>query len=178
MNNKTDRINGTENYLATIVMFILFGGIIGAATYVSFIPQNIRTVLKAGMAIVSLVAWFILNRDERLQQYKQIAIGFFVALPSFAIPAMLEKWINNGAQPTIWWQMLAYWFITAGEVLISIPSLEFAYTQAPKSMKSLISSLYLLAVSLGNLPSKSAAGTWCPTFRTAPVFTVPVRTRI
>ena len=54
-------------------------------------------------------------------------------------------------QPTIWWQMLAYWFITAGEVLISIPALEFAYTQAPKSMKSLISSLYLLSVSLGNL---------------------------
>jgi POT family proton-dependent oligopeptide transporter len=35
--------------------------------------------------------------------------------------------------------------------MISIPSLEFAYTQAPKSMKSFISSLNLLSVSLGNL---------------------------
>jgi membrane protease YdiL (CAAX protease family) len=76
MNGKTDR-DGNAKYFSTIVLFIVFGGIIGAATYVSFIPQNIRTVLKAGMAIVSLVAWFILNRDERLQQYKQIAISFF-----------------------------------------------------------------------------------------------------
>ena len=35
--------------------------------------------------------------------------------------------------------------------MISIPALEFAYTQAPKSMKSFISSLYLLSISLGNL---------------------------
>ena len=64
---------------------------------------------------------------------------------------MLEKWIQDGMQPTIWWQVLAYWFMTAAEVMISIPSLEFAYTQAPKSMKSFISSLNLLSVSLGNL---------------------------
>ena len=35
--------------------------------------------------------------------------------------------------------------------MISIPTLEFAYTQAPKSMKSFIASLNLLSISLGNL---------------------------
>ncbi|MBN2589019.1 MAG: MFS transporter [Sedimentisphaerales bacterium] len=93
----------------------------------------------------------VINRFFRLTPIRKIGIGFFVAIPSFAIPAMLEKWIQNGSQPTIWWQVLAYFFITAGEVLISIPALEFSYTQAPKSMKSFISSFYLLAVSLGNL---------------------------
>ncbi len=101
--------------------------------------------------LFAYIVYPLINRFFRLTPIRKIAIGFFVAIPSFAIPALLEKWILDGAQPTIWWQMLAYWFMTAGEVLISIPALEFAYTQAPKSMKSFISSLYLLSISLGNL---------------------------
>ncbi len=101
--------------------------------------------------LFAYIVYPLINRFFRLTPIRKIAIGFFITLPSFAIPAVLEKWILEGAQPTIWWQVLAYWFITAGEVMISIPALEFAYTQAPKSMKSFISSLNLLSVSLGNL---------------------------
>lgn len=77
MNNKTDHRVGTEKYLAIIVIFLLFGGIIGVATYVSFIPYNIRTALKFGVAITSLAAWFFTSRSEQFQQYKQFAISFF-----------------------------------------------------------------------------------------------------
>ena len=49
------------------------------------------------------------------------------------------------------WQLAAYVVITAAEVLLSITCLEFSYTQAPPQMKSLVMSLYLLSVSLGNL---------------------------
>ena len=35
--------------------------------------------------------------------------------------------------------------------MVSITALEFAYTQAPKRMKSVIMSLYLLSISAGNL---------------------------
>jgi POT family proton-dependent oligopeptide transporter len=34
---------------------------------------------------------------------------------------------------------------------VSITVLEFAYTQAPKKIKSLIQALYLLSISLGNI---------------------------
>ena len=34
--------------------------------------------------------------------------------------------------------------------MVSITSLEFAYTQAPKAMKSIMMSLYLLSISAGN----------------------------
>jgi len=101
--------------------------------------------------LFAYIVYPVINKFFRLTPIRKIAIGFFVAVPSFAIPALLEKWILDGMQPSIWWQVLAYWFITVGEVLISIPALEFAYTQAPKSMKSFISSLYLLSISLGNL---------------------------
>lgn len=56
-----------------------------------------------------------------------------------------------GHKPSIIWQLLAYAILTAAEVMVSITCLEFSYTQAPKSMKSLIMSLYLLSVSAGNL---------------------------
>jgi POT family proton-dependent oligopeptide transporter len=49
------------------------------------------------------------------------------------------------------WQLAAFVVITAAEVLVSITCLEFSYTQAPPQMKSLVMSLYLLSVSLGNL---------------------------
>jgi len=101
--------------------------------------------------LFAYIVYPLINKFFRLTPIRKIAIGFFIALPSFAIPAMVEKWVQEGMQPTIWWQMLAYCFITAGEVMISIPALEFAYTQAPKSMKSFISSLNLLSISLGNL---------------------------
>ena len=97
------------------------------------------------------VVYPLMNKFFDLTPLRKVAIGFFIAVPSFIIPAIVEKWIQQGAQPTIWWQVLAYGFLTAGEVLISIPTLEFAYTQAPKSMKSFISSLNLLSISLGNL---------------------------
>lgn len=53
--------------------------------------------------------------------------------------------------PSVGWQLLAYVVLTAGEVMVSITCLEFSYTQAPRQMKSLVMSLYLLSVSLGNL---------------------------
>ena len=53
--------------------------------------------------------------------------------------------------PSVGWQLLAYVVITAAEILVSITCLEFSYTQAPPQMKSLVMSLSLLSVSLGNL---------------------------
>ncbi len=76
MNKRTDRDKKT-NYISAILLFIILGGTIGSATYVSIIPQDIRTILKVSMLIVSLVAWIISRYSERLSQYKQILIGFF-----------------------------------------------------------------------------------------------------
>lgn len=76
MKEKTDRVRNVQ-YLSTIVLFLVVGGLIGSATYVSFIPQNTRTILKAGMAAISLAAWLVLSRSEHLRQYRQIALSFF-----------------------------------------------------------------------------------------------------
>ena len=63
----------------------------------------------------------------------------------------MQGWVDAGERPSIGWQVLAYAILTASEVMVSITGLEFAYTQAPKKMKSVIMALFLISVSLGNL---------------------------
>lgn len=82
---------------------------------------------------------------------RKIGAGFFLVAASFGVCAHVETLIQAGQTPTIWWQLLAYALITAGEILISVTSLEFFYTQAPRKMKSVIMSVKMFAVSLGNL---------------------------
>jgi len=48
-------------------------------------------------------------------------------------------------------QVPAYFVLTAGEVMFSVTGLEFAYSQAPTSMKSVCQAAWLLTVAFGNL---------------------------
>jgi POT family proton-dependent oligopeptide transporter len=50
----------------------------------------------------------------------------------------------------VWWQILAFVVLSAGEVMVSITCLEFSYTQAPKKMKALIMALFYFSISAGN----------------------------
>lgn len=49
------------------------------------------------------------------------------------------------------WLLPQYIIITAGEVMFSVTGLQFAFTQAPESMKSLLQAGWLLTVAFGNL---------------------------
>jgi POT family proton-dependent oligopeptide transporter len=121
----------------------------------NILPEQIQAVnalfVVLAIPIFTYVIYPLIDKVFPLTPLRKVALGFFVAIPSFAIPAWLEARIVSGEIPSCWWQVLAYVFITAGEVMISIPALEFSYTQAPKKMKSFIGSLNLLSVSLGSL---------------------------
>jgi POT family proton-dependent oligopeptide transporter len=92
-----------------------------------------------------------LNKITKLTDLKKISIGLFLAVPSFIIIGLVEKWITLGYTPSIGWQVIAYMILTASEVLVSITCLKFSYTQAPNFMKSLIMGFFLLSVSIGNI---------------------------
>lgn len=49
------------------------------------------------------------------------------------------------------WLVPQYVVITAGEVMFSITGLQFSYSQAPESMKSVIQAFWLLTVAFGNM---------------------------
>ncbi len=82
---------------------------------------------------------------------RRIGTGLVLAGLSFSLPAVAEQMIQAGGRPGIEWQLAAYGIITSAEILVSITCLEFSYTQAPPTMKSLVMGLYLLSVSLGNV---------------------------
>ena len=87
----------------------------------------------------------------RVTPLRKIGAGFVITALSFVVIALIQERIDVGETPNIAWQILAFVVLTAGEVLISITCLEYAYTQAPPSMKSTIMGSYLLTVTLGNV---------------------------
>jgi proton-dependent oligopeptide transporter, POT family len=105
------------------------------------------------LLFVPLFAYVIypaINKVYPLTPLRKIGLGLFLTVPAFLIPTWLEARIAAGQTPNVGWQFLANAIITASEVMISVTSLEFAYTQAPKRIKSLVMSLYLGAIALGN----------------------------
>jgi len=81
---------------------------------------------------------------------RKITVGLFMTSTPFFISAWIQQRIDAGETPNIQWQIYSHVILTAAEVLVSITALEFAYTQAPKKMKSLIMGLFLSSVALGN----------------------------
>ncbi|CAG9821728.1 unnamed protein product [Phaedon cochleariae] len=51
----------------------------------------------------------------------------------------------------ILWLLPQYFIITAAEIMFSITGLEFSYSQAPSTMKSLLQACFLLTTAFGNL---------------------------
>ena len=92
-----------------------------------------------------------INRFLHLGYMNKIAIGLFITVLSFVLVAGIQMRIDAGLHPSICWQLLAYLLLTSAEVMVSITCLEFSYTQAPRTMKSFVMSLYMAAVALGNL---------------------------
>ena len=105
--------------------------------------------------IFGYVIYPFIGRFFRLTAMRKIAIGLFVTVPAFVIPAHVETLIDRGEFPTIGWQVLAYIVMTAAEVMVSISALEFSYTQAPKRMKSFVMATFFLSITLGNLVTAS-----------------------
>ena len=112
--------------------------------------QAINSILiLVFIPLFSYVIYPLAGRLVKLTPLRKISIGFFLTVPSFWITAWVEKQISQGMHPNIFWQFMAYVFITAAEILVSITGLEFSYTQAPGKMKSLVMALYFGSITLG-----------------------------
>jgi POT family proton-dependent oligopeptide transporter len=101
--------------------------------------------------LFTYVVYPFLGRFFEVTPLRKIGIGLFVTALAFTIPSLVQQQIDTGYAPHIGWQFLAYALITAAEVLVSITSLEFSYTQAPRKMKSFVMGVYLLSITAGNL---------------------------
>ena len=80
-------------------------------------------------------------------------MGFGIGFSGLAWIAAgaIQLAIDGGDPVSVTWQVLPYVLLTFGEVLVSATGLEFAYSQAPASMKGVIMAFWYLAVTVGNL---------------------------
>jgi POT family proton-dependent oligopeptide transporter len=87
----------------------------------------------------------------RLTALRRMGAGIAFAGAAWIVVGLMQLWLDGGQQVVIVWQVLPYALLTLGEVLVSTTGLEFAYSQAPMAMKSVIMSFWSLSVTVGNL---------------------------
>ena len=121
---------------------------------VHWLPSQIQAINPIMIVIMVPIFAFgiypVLDKVFPLTPLRKVSIGLFVMVIGFAMVSVVQQWVDQGQQPSIGWQIFAYAILTSSEVMVSITCLEFAYTQAPRSMKSVIMALFLMSVSLGN----------------------------
>lgn len=100
----------------------------------------------------NLVLFPMLRRmGVEVTSLRRMGAGIAFSGLAWIVAGMLQLGIDGGDAVSIAWQIAPYALLTLGEVLVSATGLEFAYSQAPPSMKGTIMSFWLLSVSYGNL---------------------------
>lgn len=94
----------------------------------------------------------------------KMLIGFILTMITMSIMALAgflcgpyqdpgdggKRIVEASSKVSIGWEVLAFFFLTAAEVLISVTGLELAFTVAPQSLKSFVTAIWLFTVALGN----------------------------
>lgn len=122
-----------------------------------FLPPDLMQSANAAMVMVMIPlfsAWLypaLRRRGVTTEPLRKMTWGMFVTGFSFVAVAALQALVDAGHQPSAFWMLVPYLILTAGEVLLSITALEFAYSQSPRAAKSTVMSLWYLTISFGNL---------------------------
>ena len=106
------------------------------------------------------------RRGVRVTPLRRMGAGMVIAaLAEFVVGGVQLRLEAGGSPPSAWWQVLAYCVNTTGVIMVAITGLEYAYTHAPKALKSLTTSLWILTIAAANfglslLNGSIARGGW------------------
>jgi len=144
--------------------FVLQGGYMARPKWLAQEQLNLVDAIII-VALIPVFDGFIFPFVRRvfkvnLGQIARIAFGFVMAAIGLVYAALLQRaiahrghWtgadgkyiLNDGAVGvSVWLQIPPYIFIAISEIFSAISALEFAYSQAPKTMKSIIMAIFLL----------------------------------
>ncbi len=94
---------------------------------------------------------FMEKMGVKMTSLRRIGGGMLLTGLSFVFAGLIQTQLDAGHVVNVGWQFPQFIVLTMAEVMVSITGLEFAYTQAPRAMKSTIMSLWLLTITAGNL---------------------------
>ena len=104
------------------------------------------------MVFIPLITVFVYPRVATLARpLVRLGTGLALSSATFLIVAFLQYRLEEGTSMSIAWQLIPYCVLTISEILVSTTGLEFAYTQAPAHLKSLITSFWNLTIFAGNM---------------------------
>ncbi len=129
---------------------------------ITFQPSQMQFINPAlVMILIPLLVGVVYPAFQRLgwelTPLRRMPLGLAVGAFSYAIAGYYQVVIERGTTLNIAWQLLPYIVLTLSEILVSTTGLEFAYTQAPREMKGIIQSLWLLTTTLANVAVSIAA---------------------
>lgn len=81
---------------------------------------------------------------------QKVNLGGCLAGVAFLTSALVESQIHNNTYHMAW-LVPQYTFMAMGEILVTVPMMNFSYTVAPNSMKTILQALNNFAMGLGNL---------------------------
>jgi POT family proton-dependent oligopeptide transporter len=132
---------------------------VGDFTFQASQMQFINPLLV--MLLIPLLTAVVYPAFQRLgwelTPLRRMPMGLVFGALSFVIAGYYQVVMDSGTKLNIAWQILPYIVLTLAEILISTTGLEFAYTQAPREMKSVVQSLWLLNTTLANIAVAIAA---------------------
>lgn len=104
------------------------------------------------MVFIPLITVFVYPKVVTLARpLVRLGTGLALGSVTFLIVAFLQNRLEEGASMSIAWQLIPYCILTISEILVSTTGLEFAYTQAPLHLKSVITSFWNLTIFAGNM---------------------------
>ena len=120
--------------------------------------QNINPIFVMSLIpVLSIFVYPALNRTRlfKTTPLRRMTVGMALTALSFVICGVLQNAVDAAHAAgtpaiSVWWMALPYFVLTAGEVLFSATGLEFAFSQAPATMRSTITSLWNLTTTVGN----------------------------
>ncbi len=140
------------------LLAVILQAIRGGTERIDLLPAQVSAFNPLMVMIIIPALNFLIYRplDRKGRPMKpltRMAIGMFLAAFAFVGVALIQMRISavGPGHVHVLWQVIPFFILTTSEVLVSVTGLEFAYTQAPRAMKSTIMGFWLICVTLGNV---------------------------
>lgn len=149
-----DQKGSTWVVQATQMDLVVWGSTLAPSQLMALNPLMVMLIIPFN----TMVLYPALERaGVPLTPLRRMTMGMAIAGLSFVAVGALQFVIDSGQTLGVLWQAGPYLLITLAEVLVSTTGLEFAYSQAPREMKSTIMSFWNLTVTVGNLITAGVA---------------------